>query len=82
MNGTNGKFSNGATYAIKPYKNGWSLSFNRGGKRFFGFVALEKYILEQLVATEEITGDHWDLASAYEISEVHPIIAASAVETF
>jgi hypothetical protein len=78
-----GKFSDGKTYSIRPYKNGWKLTIRRDGKYQIAFTVLDACVLEQMVASYEMTGDYWDVYSSYEMHVVQPHIreayAAQAV---
>jgi hypothetical protein len=71
---TQGKFSDGKTYSIRPYKNGWRLTLRRNGKYLIAFTVLDGFVLEQMVASYEMTGDYFDLYSSYEINVIQPYI--------
>jgi len=72
-----GKFSDGKTYSIRPYKNGWRLTLRRDGKYLIAFTVLDGFLLEQMVASYEMTGDYFDLYSSYEINVIQPYIRAA-----
>jgi hypothetical protein len=80
---TQGKFSNGKTYSIRAYKDGWKLTIRRDGKYLIAFVVLDGCVLEQMVASYEMTGDYFDIYASYEINVIQPYIreayAAQAV---
>ena len=69
-----GKFSDGKTYSIRPYKNGWRLTIRREGKSLIAFTVLDGFVLEQMVVSYEMTGDYFDLYSSYEINVIQPYI--------
>lgn len=69
-----GKFSTGETYSIRAYKNAYKLTKRRDGKYLIAFVALDRCVLEQMVAAYEMSGDYFSLWGSYEINVLHPLI--------
>jgi hypothetical protein len=74
---TQGKFTDGKTYSIRPYKNGWRLTIRRDGKYLIAFTVLDGFVLEQMVASYELTGDYFDIYASYEINVIQPYIRAA-----
>lgn len=75
--GTQGTFSDGHSYSIRAYKNGWTLTKRRGGKYVIAFTALDRFILEQMVAAYEMTGDYWDIWESYQINIIDPMVRSA-----
>jgi len=69
-----GKFSNGETYSIRAYKNAYKLTKRRDGKYLIAFVALDRCVLEQMVAEYEIKGDYFTVWCSYEVNILQPLI--------
>ncbi len=76
-NGLNGKWSDGNTYSIRSYKNGWTLTKRNNGKYVIRFVALDRCVLEQMVAEYEITGDYWNIWESYQLAILDPMVKSA-----